>query len=254
MDPRQARAEFDERGFVRLPSAFPRAVAEACCRMAHEQLGIATEPPWPEPVVRGPIAGPPVAEAATSTRLVGLVDTLLDGRPWQPRRDLGNLVVRLPAAGLVDPGVDPGDTGWHVDASFPGDDPDDYLRWRVNHRSRGRALTLLVLLSDVGPDDAPTHLLDGSHRDLATALAPFGEDGVAIVDAPYPSPDGRTITEATGAAGDVYICHPLLVHRATWPNRGRRPRVLAQPGITTAGPCATRDRPRHGRGGTPRRS
>ena len=38
---------------------------------------------------------------------------------------------------------DPGDTGWHVDLSFPGpsDDPnerDDFSAWRVNVTSRGR--------------------------------------------------------------------------------------------------------------------
>ena len=36
---------------------------------------------------------------------------------------------------------------------------------------------------------------------------------------------------ATGQAGDVYVCHPFLVHRATWPHRGTSPRFIAQPEI-----------------------
>ncbi len=36
---------------------------------------------------------------------------------------------------------------------------------------------------------------------------------------------------ATGHAGDVYLCHPFLVHAASWPHRGTRPRVIAQPGV-----------------------
>jgi hypothetical protein len=35
---------------------------------------------------------------------------------------------------------------------------------------------------------------------------------------------------ATGEAGDVYLCHPFLVHAANR-NRGRRPRFVGQPGV-----------------------
>jgi len=40
---------------------------------------------------------------------------------------------------------------------------------------------------------------------------------------------------ATGDAGTVYLCHPFLVHAAQ-PNRGRRPRFLAQPALQPAEP------------------
>lgn len=36
---------------------------------------------------------------------------------------------------------------------------------------------------------------------------------------------------ATGKAGDVFLCHPFLVHAATWPHTGRLPRIMAQPGV-----------------------
>jgi len=41
----------------------------------------------------------------------------------------------------------------------------------------------------------------------------------------------RRAAEATGRAGDVYLCHPFIVHTATWPHRGTAPRMMAQPGV-----------------------
>jgi hypothetical protein len=41
----------------------------------------------------------------------------------------------------------------------------------------------------------------------------------------------RPTALATGRAGDVYLCHPFLVHAASWPHTGRHPRIIAQPGV-----------------------
>jgi hypothetical protein len=40
-----------------------------------------------------------------------------------------------------------------------------------------------------------------------------------------------TAAHATGRAGDVFLCHPFIVHTATWPHRGAGPRMIAQPAI-----------------------
>lgn len=40
---------------------------------------------------------------------------------------------------------------------------------------------------------------------------------------------------ATGRPGDVYLCHPFLVH-ATQPHQGRRHRFMAQPPLHPAVP------------------
>jgi hypothetical protein len=48
---------------------------------------------------------------------------------------------------------------------------------------------------------------------------------------------------ATGRAGDVYLCHPFLVHRATWPHTGIGPRIVAQPEIGLREPFALREGP-----------
>jgi hypothetical protein len=31
--------------------------------------------------------------------------------------------------------------------------------------------------------------------------------------------------------GDVLLCHPFVVHTATWPHRGGAPRMIAQPAV-----------------------
>jgi hypothetical protein len=51
-----------------------------------------------------------------------------------------------------------------------------------------------------------------------------------------PTVEERRSAFATGQAGDVFLCHPFLVHRATWPHRGERPRAIAQPAIPTTEP------------------
>lgn len=55
----------------------------------------------------------------------------------------GDLPVRFPSA------VDPGGAGWHVDTSFDTETP-DFMSWRANRHSKGRALLMLFLFSDVG--------------------------------------------------------------------------------------------------------
>ena len=53
----------------------------------------------------------------------------------------------------------------------------------------------------------------------------------------------RPVVQATGSAGDVYLCHPFLVHAAQ-AHRGREPRFLAQPPLKPSGQLEI-DRPGH---------
>jgi hypothetical protein len=45
----------------------------------------------------------------------------------------------------------------------------------------------------------------------------------------------RPTALATGGAGDVFLCHPFLVHAASWPHRGHQPRMIAQPAVALHG-------------------
>jgi len=134
---------------------------------------------------------------------------------------------------------DPGDAGWHIDGSYDVDG-----KWWVNVQSRRRGLLALFLFTDVGDADAPTEILVGSHLDVPRVLAPFSARGVFFGEVAGDLPGStfqRSRARATGRAGDVYVCHPFLIHRATWPHLGSGPRVVAQPEIAHHEPFALRD-------------
>ncbi|WP_405060285.1 phytanoyl-CoA dioxygenase family protein [Kribbella sp. NBC_01505] len=203
-----------------------------------EERGVRRGDPesWKTPVER--IACPEdgaFVEAGTAGVLWEAYDQLIGPDKWWKREGMGGTIpIRFPHS------ADPGDAGWHIEASYwNGTD------WRANVRSRERGLLSLFLLTDVCPDDAPTLIRVGSHADAARVLAPAGDDGFApgesgplIVEA---SAD-RPVVEATGSAGDVYLCHPFLVHSASWPHRGTNPRMITQPGVALLEPFALTDR------------
>ncbi len=219
-------------GYLVVRSALPTDLAEECRRSAARQMGIDLGSPdtWRRPVVRGVPTGDCFRRAANAPRLLDAVAALVSPDGWQTRPNLGAFVVRFPSD------ADPGDAGWHIDSSFQ---PQGESRWFVNYRSKERALLLLCLLSDVGTDDAPSRLLPGSHLEMARLLAPAGEEGLpgayAGQESEIPLPASRRgEVFATGSAGDVFVCHPFLVHAASWPHRGERPRFLAQPPIAVS--------------------
>lgn len=230
--------EFVESGFVLVEGAFTRAVADRCRALLWEATGCDPDDrsTWTRPVVRIPGLGdPPFRAAATTDRLHGAFDQLVGPGRWLPRDGLGSFPIRFPHP---DP---PGDDGWHIDAGWheAEDDPDfdgDYTAlssdgFRVNLASRGRALLMLFLFSDVGADDAPTRIAVGSHLRVPPLLEPHddaGTDGSVL-----PRLDDLEIVEATGLAGDVYLCHPFLVHAAQ-AHRGTEPKFMAQPPLYPA--------------------
>lgn len=218
-------------GFVHLPSAFPREVAEAGRALLWATTGCDPDDPvtWTQPVVRLPgLADEPFRAAANTPRLLAAYNQLVGAGRWIPRAGLGTFPIRFPHPD------DPGDDGWHVEGSYPDPVTDGF---RLNLRSRGRALLMLFLFSDVGPDDAPTRIRVGSHLDVPSLLAPAGDDGVeffALARHAVPASAHRPVVTATGAAGDVYLCHPFLVHAAQR-HQGAQPRFMAQPPLDPVG-------------------
>jgi hypothetical protein len=219
-----ALAAYDRDGVVLLEEAFPRDVAERCCAHLWSQLRQRPDDPstWSEPSVRlMDHSGPAFAEAVRSERWATAIAEAYGPDATIDSRIAGTSVIRFP----VD--AEPVDAGWHIDASYVG--PDGWF-W-TNHRSRDRAGLMLVLLTDTGPDDAPTRIRLGSHHLMAGVLEPFGEDGVSGLHVPLPEElDDLPVALATGRAGDVYLCHPFLVHAAQ-AHRGVAPRILAQPPV-----------------------
>ena len=222
-------------GFVHLPEAFPRSVAEECRAFLWRETGLDPDDPatWRQPVIRlGGYTDEPFQRAATTPRLHQAFDQLVGAGRWAPRVGLGTFPIRFPHPD------EPGDTGWHLDASFT---PDGETGSWVNLRSRGRALLMLFLFSDIDADHGPTRIKVGSHLDVPAFLEPAGERGVEFftlcgaMDAAgkLDSPE-RPVALATGRAGDVYLCHPFLIHAAQ-PNRGAIPRFIAQPPLLPTG-------------------
>ncbi|MBM7114570.1 phytanoyl-CoA dioxygenase family protein [Archangium primigenium] len=229
---------FIHEGFVRLDDAFPRAWADEGRALLWRDTRCDPQAPatWTKPVIRlGHYGQEPFARAASTPLLHAAFDQLVGPGRWLPCKALGTFPVRFPSP------EDPGDAGWHIDVSFGTEHP-DFLQWRANIHSRGRALLMLFLFSDVGPDDAPTRIRAGSHLDIARTLAPAGEAGLTLGELAaqgFADSAGRPEVLATGEAGTVYLCHPFLVHSAQ-SHRGTRPRFMAQPPLLPATPLVSR--------------
>jgi hypothetical protein len=228
--------KFIKDGFVHLPGAFPRAVADEGRAVLWRMTGLDADDPatWTRPVVRiEGSAEEPFRRAANTTLLRGAFDQLAGAGRWVPRSGLGTFPIRFPHPD------DPGDAGWHMDGGYY---PEGQTWPWLNIRSRGRALLMLFLFSDAGPDDAPTRIKVGSHLDVPPFLASAGERGISMLDlcqtmdkAGMLDSPSRPLALATGRAGDVYLCHPFLIHAAQ-PHHGTVPRFIAQPPLDPVGP------------------
>jgi len=223
---------FVQDGYLEIGHAFPAEIAAQARAIVWKDTGCDPDDAstWTRPVIRlGMYTQPPFVQAANTPLLHSAFDQLVGPGRWRPCMSMGTFPVRFPSP------LPPGDDGWHIDASFGFDEP-DFMSWRANLCSRGRALLMLFLFSDIGENDAPTRIRAGSHADIARQLAPAGEAGLTLREL---AADGfarsahRREVLATGMAGTVYLCHPFLVHAAQ-AHRGTRPRFLAQPPLLPA--------------------
>jgi hypothetical protein len=218
---------FTEDGFLKLEQAVPPGVADACARLLWAETGLDPADPstWTRPVHWVPgMAQEPFAQAVNAPVLLNAFDALIGPGRWMPRREIGAFPLRFPHA------EEPDDAGWHIEGSYA---PAGETTWWANVHSRGRVLLMLFLFSEVGEQDAPTRVRVGSHLDVPPVLLPYGEEGASGFDL-GPHVDAasahRPVALATGRPGDVYLCHPFLVHAAQ-PHHGTRPRLMGQPAL-----------------------
>jgi hypothetical protein len=200
-------------GFVRVEQAVPSDVVDACASLLWDEIDAKPDDPrtWVKPVYWvGNMAQAPFARAATTPVLLDGLDALVGSGRWQPRGELGAFALRFPHV------EEPDDAGWHIEGSFT---PPGETSYFTNVHSSYRALLMLFLFTDVDQCDAPTRIRAGSHMDVPQVLRRYGDQGASA---------HRPVTLATGMAGDVFICHPFLVHAAQ-PHHGTRPRFMAQP-------------------------
>lgn len=222
--------QFVTTGFVKLEGAFSSDVGERCRQEIWQAIGYEPDDPstWTHPFVRLEfLATPPFREAANTPILREAFDQLVGAGRWNALTGLGTFPIRFPSD------EEPAEAGWHLEASFSGDRGEP----RVNLRSRGRALLMLFLFSEVGPDDAPTLVRVGSHLDVPRVLEPVGDDGLPwmeLCEQVVPLSASRPVERVTGSLGDVYLCHPFLVHSGS-AHRGGVPRFMAQPPLRLIG-------------------
>jgi hypothetical protein len=223
----QQLKQFITNGFVCIDHAFSSEIVKQARAILWKDVGCDPANPatWTKPVIRlGMYRQEPFIQAANTEVLHCAFDQLIGPERWIPCKSMGTFPVRFPSPD------DPGDTGWHVDAGFPGADANNYFEWRINVKSKGRALLMLFLFSDVSEQDAPTRIRVGSHLDVAGILKTEGNAGLSFMELAGKLADlpERKQILATGKAGTVYLCHPFLVHGAQ-PHHGKEPRFLAQP-------------------------
>lgn len=219
--------QFVLNGFIRVDNAFSREIADAAADILWNDLPCNRfdRATWTEPVIRlGMYTQQPFIASLNHEKLHSIFDQLIGKDKWIPCRNVGTFPVRFPSA------RQPNDTGKHVDAGFPGNDPNNFFEWRVNIRSKGRALLMLVLYSDVSEADAPTIIYEGSHMDVARLLSKEGDWGLSFMELAGKLDElpERKKVYATGKAGTIYLCHPFIVHAAQ-PHRGTNPKFMAQP-------------------------
>lgn len=224
--------QFIDEGYIKLEKVFTEETADEALNILWKDTGCDPHDPstWTQPVVRlGEYPGGPFGKAANMPILHAAFNQLVGPGKWVPKKSLGSFPVRFPVA------TESNDTGWHVDASFPGKDPGDFFGWRINIHSKGRALLMLFLFSDVDEKDAPTRIRGGSHLDVARILKDAGEEGMSFMElaAHLNNSTSRDEILATGSKGTVFLCHPFLVHAAQ-AHHGTRPKFMAQPALMTA--------------------
>ena len=213
-------------GYVALRGAFDPQIAAACrdriwAALRRRGVDRRDRATWPVLAEFGNLVGEPFAAAGTTPALTAAYDELIGPGRWTRPVDVGgSVVVRFPSG-------DRANSGYHIEGSYHG-----ASAGMVNIHSKARGLLALFLLTEIGPDDAPTRLMCGSHLAVPEFLAPHGEVGTdSDADFWRPSALCLPVAHATGRPGDVFLCHPFIVHTATWPHRGRTPRMIAQPAV-----------------------
>ncbi|WP_153797527.1 phytanoyl-CoA dioxygenase [Foetidibacter luteolus] len=225
--------QFVQNGYIRIDNGFSKEIADTVVNILWKEIPFDKSDPltWVKPVIRlGMYSSKTFVNSVNTQKLHTAFNQLIGQDKWIPCKSVGTFPIRFPS------GDQPNDIGKHVDASFPGNEPNNFLEWRVNVKSKGRALLMLVLYSDVSKNDAPTVIYEGSHLEVAKLLYNEGDMGLSFRELAGKLEDmpKRKEAYATGKAGTVYLCHPFLVHSAQ-PHKGITPKFMAQPPLLLRG-------------------
>lgn len=224
--------EFVERGWTVLKGAFPVGTARTVRRDLGGRIGVDLDRPeqWTRPRVwlKELLNEPPYTDALTE-RFAAAVDQLVGPGRWRLAQEMGWWPVTFPGFDVPDYGDD-----WHIEGGW----------FRHHVWSSEQALLNLFCFSTVEPGGGGTLLVEGSHHLAARVLWDAEPDGLSTEDFDEPLCavlDGTGwpgVVEVVAEEGDVVLAHPLIFH-ASNPNRGTRPRVMAQPAFSMTEPMRT---------------
>jgi len=248
----ESLAHFSVHGWMRVRSAFTADQAAAMRAVVWRALaaaGISERDPatWTKerPEHLRQTRNDPAFEVVGSTRLLEAIDAVLGGNGYELPKNWGSPFLAFPStqAWTVP------SRGWHIDANYLSAlVPPDGVR-------------IHTLFGDVAPRAGGTLIVSGSHRLVHTYFRdhpppagargaeyrhwlrrhPYLRDlhsdgGAAARHARFmeraEEHDGvpLQVVENAGAAGDVLLLHPLMLHVAT-SNNGDAPRFLLSGGI-----------------------
>jgi hypothetical protein len=239
---------------MRVPAAFSTAEAAAmrdAVWRALEGAGIRRDRPssWTteRPTHLQHLKADPVFRAVRSKGLLAAIAAVLEGQPFDEPKSAGAFFLAFPSAR---PWGVPA-RGWHIDANY------------LSALIPPAGVRTHALFGDVGPRCGGTQFVSGSHRLVhkwftdnpppkGTRSAEFrrllrehpyirdlhteGDEEARIARfmdrVEHVDSIPLRVVENTGAAGDVILLHPLVLHVAA-PNAGTEPRFLLSGGVDT---------------------
>jgi hypothetical protein len=217
--------EFMEVGYTMLRGAFSREVAAAVRKAVLEKAGASEEDPATWTKRRNHLAaaywGAPFEEACTERFYAGLDDLMGEGR-YHRLTDLGWWPILFPGfdekpwRALVDE--------WHIDGGF----------FHHHLDSPEQGMLPLFIFSDIGPGDGGTAIRPGSHKTAARVLKEAGAAGLsqaALGKLVKEQTADVAAVEVNGAAGDIALVHPFMLHTVST-NTGKRVRIVCNPHMT----------------------
>src|SRR5690606_37794480 len=114
--------QFIHQGYVRIDNAFSKEIADKAVDILWKDIPFDRNDAasWTAPVIRlGMYPQEPFVESLNSETMHAIFDQLIGKDRWIPCRNVGTFPVRFPSD------KQPNDTGKYVDASFPGEDPNN---------------------------------------------------------------------------------------------------------------------------------
>jgi hypothetical protein len=240
--------QFRTHGWIRVEGAFSSGEAAAMRDVVWsflEETGIARDDrsTWrtERPYHLQHLKANPVFRAVGSDATVRAIDELLEGQAWRRPSDWGAFFIVFPSGRPWDVPV----SGWHADADYAGP------------LAPPKGLKVHALFGDVEPRAGGMCIISGSHRLLSQWFVehppPPGARSADLRKSVHSHPYLRAlctpgdpaarvdrfldrveevngiplqVVENTGAAGDVILMHPLLLHAPPATHLGSSPRFL----------------------------